>query len=485
MILIWFDNSVNNSPNFLFKDSYFGVLNYRLSLSPDGCFMLSRFYIGRVVLEKYTDFNSLVNELISDISNNCPVIVRTMYEWTLQPAFLNFQNSLLFELTKRIPSLVKWLHVCDTHHGISPLVGTSKFVSSTSPDIITCNQAHHLHFFDADKHLINFPRISIGGLFSIEKVFFNSLESSRATVFFPSKVNRIHLRREHISNSFNSTLNNEFRLLGSRFENHENWLRALATSYSFVYIPLGSSIGLNNLIPCFLMGTPILSLPLPNSSGINPICSIFNAQLDYFDHTDSFLAKLQEYRDNPHADMSIDSFKSKLKALPTPSKFIKYWILQSHFEDIGLAPIHLDPYFTTRTNQRHAVSRIGLLDISLVFYEDIQNIIEIFHIYATLSLSFSNDVNSYLCKYLTNICSDFSSFASGVHLSPPCNVFVCNDSSSLRDISVNDYSFLVVLAKYDDHLTGLTGFSRVVSPFPTKPIQLTIFSRDSLQPHPI
>ena len=56
------------------------------------------------------------------------------------------------------------LHAGDTHHGVKPLQSVIDAESVLNPDIISCNQIHHMHFFKTKYLIPNIPLTKITDL---------------------------------------------------------------------------------------------------------------------------------------------------------------------------------------------------------------------------------------------------------------------------------------------------------------------------------
>lgn len=409
--LIWFDNRLQYDQKWLYKDSYYGVNNLRVSILPNGSLqMVTWFYLGNVRLHKVNPSDlSAINLFVDNLSSSDILIVRYMFEFSLSSSFIS--ASLFFGnlISERIRCRIhKYLHICDTHHGISPISSAIRFANILNPDSLSCNQVHHLHFFRRPSFL-NLPRVSIDNV-SVYEALSSKLKklNTESPIYFPASLNNIHIKRYSYFSKIASNPLFAAHLSNKRFDHYPDWLFHVSIARAFIYVPLASSIGLNNIIPAAITNTKILAYQLPVPTSQNYLYSYLGARVSYFKSPDELMQLILD-SPSPSSSQHINSFIYR-KALPTPKHFINSIVNYSGELFGQLRPSNLDSRYNELCQLAEELSEDQFLDF-VHFYEHLQFLFErLDKILFIFPRPFTSTANSISFRYLKLLVQDICSF---------------------------------------------------------------------------
>ena len=407
--LIWFDNRIHYDEKWLFKDSYYGLNNLRVSVLPNGSIQhITWFRNGNVLLYLVspTDF-SAITEFISLTPTSNSIVIRYMFECGLSSAFNTSSLSighLIHDTTSR--SVFRYLHVCDTHHGVNPISSAVRFAKDLNPHFLSCNQLHHLHFFDCCVFL-NLPRASIDNVHIYNFLSSSDVYSSSSHFYFPVVRNNIHIKRYSMFESLNSCNLRSLPISSQRFSHYPDWLKHFATSSAFIYVPLGTSIGLNNIIPAAITNTPVYSYRLTDYTGQSYLYSYLNLRSFFFSNVDELKMLCSSFESSSQISINHHIYR---KLLPTAKQFYHMILSQSGVLFNSLHPSLLDSRFNLLQSLATSVDQ-QLLFKYISLYENLQCLFELFpSIIPSMLRIDSLDVDSTNFRYLSNIVKDIATF---------------------------------------------------------------------------
>ena len=141
--LIWVDTRPNHNYQSLTQDLYFGIHHLRLSVRRNSFWLATEFFCGDYIFASADEVFNLLNHFLRKFSSR-QLIIRITAEWTVN---ITQCNAIILMSIKW-----SWIRFCfitpcgDTHHGVKPLQSVIDAESVLNPDIISCNQIHHMHF---------------------------------------------------------------------------------------------------------------------------------------------------------------------------------------------------------------------------------------------------------------------------------------------------------------------------------------------------
>jgi len=382
--LIWLDNRINYDHQWLYKDSFIGLHNLRISILPSGQIQMSTWFYKSQVIYCSTGENAsdALYRFLNSLHHTDILIVRHMYEWTLSEEFIN--SSLVFFEHVRSKAkcyVLKFLHICDTHHGLKPINSAISYCECLQPDIITCNQLHHLHFFDSMKVLLNIPRTSLDNTHHYTRLSQSKVPNPLQHIYFPATVNNVHLRRQKYYNLLSNSPSLSKFISNQRFDVYRDWLYHLFSSLAFIYVPLSNSIGLNNIIPASIVRKRIFAFKLPKYTGQQYIYDKLFCNTYYFttynELYDLACATVGEKR--IHGQDYPNSVQTAIYSslLPTPRTYVDALVNDTHTLLDQFPVSKIDSRYNQLTTQRHVLPRKTLIHL-ISLYEDIQNLCEYF-----------------------------------------------------------------------------------------------------------
>ena len=477
LIVVWVDNRASYDESWFFKDTFWGLTNVRISVQNGHITQSTCFRNG--CLSTLCGKDRVFEHLHTLIRHGYKVIVRLLSEWTLPATFYQSQELILSFLLERVEhSLLDiWLHIGDTHHGIHPLRQAVLYSSHIQPHIITCNQAQHLHHFSSPKTTayLNLPRISISNLHHYSNPKLQAHRLGRS-IFFPSRPNSIHLRRLHLS-ALVKQLNPDYTFNNSRYACYFDWLQALCNCSAFLYIPVGNSIGLNNLLPCLFTSTPVLMPPLSSCTGLYALVDYFQLKMNYTLGDIHISSK-------PNSILSDSPLIQRMRLLPTPKAFVSALTSRAYYPYI-LDPRHLDSRFSRLTSLRRSLAPAEY-SLSLSIYESAQNLIELHQAIVPWSFHVHVRTNANLAEYLKSLLRDLQLELQ--YLPEPCpsiHAFVGLSSDYINHSNTTKSSYEYLLLLDDDHTICMPGYSFCSSPNSCKPLSSLVLVRQDIPGDPL
>ena len=369
--------------------------------------MVTWFYLGNVFTHKVNpkDF-SAIYLFIDNISFQDHLIVRLMFEFSLTTSFATaslFVVNLVSDYFKGI--IHKYLHVCDTHHGINPISSAVQFASELNPDSLSCNQAHHLHFFRTNS-FINLPRVSVDNIYAYETLKFRQKSDAlSSTIYFPAVRNNIHIKRFSFYSQLSSNLPYGVSLSNQRFNHYPDWLSHVSNARAFVYVPLGTSIGLNNIIPAAITNTKILAYKLSPFTSQQKMYSFLGSRVSYFSSLHELYQLVQDSNLLSPSDVNTSIYR---EILPTPKRFLKSIVLRNDELFTTLHPAKLDSRYEELRILASKLSEVQFFEM-ISFYESLQYLYERLDSISLAIPTLSNmRINDYIYRYLSLLVEDIT-----------------------------------------------------------------------------
>ena len=124
-----------------------------------------------------------------------------------------------------------------------------------------------MHFFKTKYLIPNIPLTKITDLPLSKPAPSNSSSIKTFGLYFPAQNNGIHKRRWLLYKHFYDDIVTRNHLITQRSSIFSHWLALVSTSKYFIYHSLGSSIGLNNILPASFASVNILANRLAEFTG--------------------------------------------------------------------------------------------------------------------------------------------------------------------------------------------------------------------------
>ena len=171
-------------------------------------------------------------------------------------------------------------------------------------------------------------------------------------------------------------------LSNQRFDHYPDWLKHVSSARAFIYVPLSTSIGLNNIIPAAIANTRIFAYKLSPPTSQHKLYSYLGARVTYFSSTSELQQQLLESEPSCRYETNRSTYITKL---PTPKVFLKSIINRSGNLFEQLSPSNLDPRYTQLCQLSQSLSTKQYFDF-VSFYEHLQFLYEYLRIFPLFCL---------------------------------------------------------------------------------------------------
>ena len=360
---------------------------------------------------------SEIRDMFKQIMNKYEVIyLNSTIEWT-NSYIIEGLIRLVVEALGPYKKPIVHIHVGDTHHGEQAILSTLSILERLQEeiDVITCNQFHHLHFFSSEKYisLVNIPKISPFTRHLFKSVQSHSIDKDNYAekVWFGAIKSRFHNRRnsflEYITR--NQEINKYFTM--SRFSNYKDRLIQILSTRASLYIPLSSSIGFNNVAPCYILNKEVWQYPLSEYTGQKRLAEIFNQEIRMVESKDELgYVSSREIKERKEREEIYNRHKIYENDVATTfSKFLKRLI-----NNIGPRSIEKPTYWDSRYHEiLHVNKGLSITNRKSVIaiYEDLQREIEEIcakSIEVSISKTDNLDNDAKLKRYIMLVLKDLS-----------------------------------------------------------------------------
>ena len=224
-------------------------------------------------------------------------------------------------------------------------------------------------------------------------------------IYFPAVNNNTHLKRYRFYKQLSASPVCLNKLSSERFSHYPHWLSHLASSSAFIYVSLGTSIGLNNIIPAAITNTRILAYRLTPFTAQQSLYSYLGAKTSFFSTYSELESLVSEYSKPSRLSINKTVY---CKLLPTPKKFFNMIINQSGSLFNELLPSVLDRRYSSLRKYSGLISS-ALRFNYISFYENLQFLYEI--LFAFELAIFNDDlldINSITYSYLDLLVQDIT-----------------------------------------------------------------------------
>ena len=364
---------IENSSQLPIDDPYWGLPSLRVSLTRGGRIVA----LTHIKYGIHTPILGLsLEHAISEfhkLYHNAILIIRASIEWTIPDSYYKVILKMKSYLDRS--SLVCIAHILDTHHGIHPISSSLKRLEELQPDLVLCTHAQHFHFFSNYSPLFNIPTTKTGFL-DFSSLSSNSSQNEQTSkCLLPFKKNLTHMRRQFYSERILSVESTRSSISTQRFSDFNKWFTALPSFRSFIYIPLGNSTGINNLLPCAVQGMPVFSLRLPECTGQKITYELLNLKCSFFTSPDELSALISSPTCHEKRFRFPDIYT---KILPSTKKY-HLTLLNSEklSSPFSFRPSFYDYRYSDLSKANSSFTKDEFNSIVLI-YEDVQNILECF-----------------------------------------------------------------------------------------------------------